>query len=236
MLRFIYLIIFLLMGNSYGTDNFISGNEAFEKGNYEEAVRLYEESLKEGESAAGEFNLGNSYYMMGKNGYAILHYMRGLVMEPRDADIKTNLKLVREHVGIEEERESVIRKYVNLLRVDEWAMVVVVAFWVILGIVGLRRVEMIKNGYLNPVVYLCIFLVAICITPLMYYHGERRVGVVMEGGEGLHVAPSEESPSLLLLGEGSLGYVHDEHGEFYFIKTDKGKKGWVSKKKFERVL
>src|SRR5271154_3612109 len=48
-----------------------------------------------GYSAAGLYNLGNSYARAGKPGMAILNYERADLLAPGDPDIEANLRLVQ---------------------------------------------------------------------------------------------------------------------------------------------
>src|SRR5450631_2622720 len=58
------------------------------------AARAHAES-PDGYSAAGLYNLANSYARAGKPGMAILNYERASLLSPGDADVQANLQLVR---------------------------------------------------------------------------------------------------------------------------------------------
>ncbi|MTI86852.1 MAG: tetratricopeptide repeat protein [Balneolaceae bacterium] len=76
----LYLFLFLLLTASAGNDA-RQGNEAYEKGNYEEAEKLYASALEEEpDNAKLYFNLGNAQAKQGKVEEAIQSYMefRGL--------------------------------------------------------------------------------------------------------------------------------------------------------------
>src|ERR1700734_1939106 len=59
------------------------------------AVRVHSESEPAGYSAAGLYNLANSYARAGKPGLAVLNYERAALLAPDDADINANLEYVR---------------------------------------------------------------------------------------------------------------------------------------------
>src|SRR5271165_4620838 len=52
-------------------------------------------SVQPGYSAAGLYNLANSYARAGKPGMAVLNYERARLLAPNDSDIDTNLRYVR---------------------------------------------------------------------------------------------------------------------------------------------
>src|ERR1700722_1594208 len=59
------------------------------------SVPVHSESQPIGYSAAGLYNLANSYARAGKPGMAILNYERASLLAPGDPDIQANLRFVR---------------------------------------------------------------------------------------------------------------------------------------------
>ena len=60
----------------------------YSKGNYQQAIKDYEELLKAGESAEIYYNLGNAYYRTENITRAVLSYERALLLNPADDDIR----------------------------------------------------------------------------------------------------------------------------------------------------
>ena len=68
------------------------GGDDYRNGEYDKAIETYEMILNDGyEGTALYYNLANSYYRIGKLGYAILNYERALKLSPTDEDVKHNL-------------------------------------------------------------------------------------------------------------------------------------------------
>src|SRR5277367_5285396 len=59
------------------------------------SVRAHSESEPSDYSAAGLYNLANSYARAGKPGMAILNYERASLLSPNDPDVEANLRYVR---------------------------------------------------------------------------------------------------------------------------------------------
>src|SRR3981189_1961517 len=59
------------------------------------AGQVHAEPAQVGYSAAGLYNLGNSYARQGKPGMAVLNYKRANLLSPNDPDIDANLSYVR---------------------------------------------------------------------------------------------------------------------------------------------
>lgn len=74
-------------------------DSAYSKGEYEEAVSLYEQRIKnEGATAPILFNLGCAYYKSGNEGEARLCFERAKRLDPSDARINQNLNYIENRV------------------------------------------------------------------------------------------------------------------------------------------
>ena len=99
----------------------------YSKGNYQQAIKDYEELLKAGESAEIYYNLGNAYYRTENITRAVLSYERALLLNPADDDIRFNLQMARSKTidKITPESEMFFftwyRSLVNLMTIDGWA-------------------------------------------------------------------------------------------------------------------
>ena len=89
--------------------------------------RLHERRLRNGESAAVYYNLGNAYYKAGKIAPAILNYERCLLLDPGDSDARFNLQMARQKTidKIEPVGDFFLVKWFksveNLGSADSWA-------------------------------------------------------------------------------------------------------------------
>ena len=88
-----FLVLFLLLGANAYEDLFTQGNNAYQTGNYSQAIQHYEQ-LAAAQVAAPEvfYNLGNAYYRFGKLGHAIANYERALHLNPRLEQAQENLQ------------------------------------------------------------------------------------------------------------------------------------------------
>src|SRR3990172_11618813 len=76
--------------------SFQQGNEYFRQKQYDKAIETYNLLVQSGfEGTSLFYNLGNSYYRIGKIGYSILYYEKALKLSPTDEDIKHNLRFVQ---------------------------------------------------------------------------------------------------------------------------------------------
>ncbi|MCW8822564.1 MAG: tetratricopeptide repeat protein, partial [Ignavibacteriaceae bacterium] len=93
---FVLFIIFFSINNlSFARDvnsSMQQAGENYRNAEYDKAINIYEQLISEGYKGTSlYYNLANSYYRIGKLGYAILNYERALKISPSDEDVKHNL-------------------------------------------------------------------------------------------------------------------------------------------------
>ncbi|MCP5544536.1 MAG: hypothetical protein H7A49_11595 [Akkermansiaceae bacterium] len=82
-------------------DRFAKANEDYRNGRFREAAEQYKALLEnDGPRVSVLQNLGSAYHQLDENGRAILAFERALLLKPGDADIKANLKLVRDRSAV----------------------------------------------------------------------------------------------------------------------------------------
>src|SRR4029077_14462070 len=67
--------------------------------------------FSDGYSAAGLYNLGNSYARAGKPGMAVLNYERARLLAPDDADVEANLQFVRSSAHLPAESRTRFERF-----------------------------------------------------------------------------------------------------------------------------
>ena len=71
---------------------FSKANALYEKRDYENALEEYKKILDQGvERGPIYYNIANTYFKLGKTGYAILFYRKAARLMPADSDLKSNL-------------------------------------------------------------------------------------------------------------------------------------------------
>ena len=95
MKRFFIIICCLTLAIPFWGASKIDADSAYVRGDYAQAIALYEELLEEGESSEVYYNLGNSYFKADNIGKSILNYERALLLNPGNSDIRANLDIAR---------------------------------------------------------------------------------------------------------------------------------------------
>lgn len=142
---FFYIVFLFLLITPHGALKAATAGEmkaeadsAYLTEQYDKAIALYNEVLKEGQSSRVCYNLGNCYYRKGQWAKAILWYERTLLLRPGDSDAADNLAMARANTvdQIDDEDQfflvSVYQRLVSLTSVDGWARWAIAAFVVCL--------------------------------------------------------------------------------------------------------
>ena len=181
-----------------------------------------------GYSAAGLYNLGNSYARAGKPGLAILSYERASLLAPGDADIEANLRFVRTSARLPVDARNT---FYRLARMGSpFALSWIGVFGVALigaGAVAARisarhrrlRVAALLVGLMMIGTTICS---GIALWPKLHS------GVVIAASTPARVSPVPMGDSLFELREGETVRVSAEHEGFTLIRTAAGRSGWVA--------
>lgn len=113
----------------------LQANQAYEAGDFKRALARYRRLVEEnGAGAAVAYNLGNTHYRLEDRGRAILWYERARRLDPRDEDIRHNLKLARS--ALQDEPASAWEALDLALTPRELPAVTAFLAWLLFGVAG----------------------------------------------------------------------------------------------------
>jgi len=115
--------------------SFDAACRAYEKGEYEKALRMNMQVLQDGfVSAALLYNIGNCYFRLGDIPRAILYYRRAWYLAPSDADIAANLTFALHVLGLEPLRSNRLLDLLRRLGRKIALLMAIIALVALLGI------------------------------------------------------------------------------------------------------
>ena len=224
-----------------------NADDEYKKGNYQQAIRDYEELLKKGPSADLYFNLGNSYYRTDNITKAVLNYERALLLSPGDDDIRFNLQMARsktiDKITPKSEMFFVTwyKTLVNFTSVDGWAktaiMSMAVALVLVLCYLFGRNVLLRKVGFYGAVVLVVLFILSNIFAYEQKCILTHNTGaIVISPSASLRKTPVANSEYDAIIHEGTkVEIIDDTMKDWKLIKLEDGREGWVQTTQMERI-
>lgn len=208
---------------------------AYDRGNYEEAIRDFETLVSSGTSVSLLYNLGNSYALAGQSGRAILNYERALRLAPGDPDIRANLDLVRKEKGLFQKERSLSQRFITSLGLNQWTGLASAAFVLLALFLLLPDCSWLKPSVRHGIaaVSLVITLTAVTGAVAQYQHWFDAVVVVPDAR--LRVSPFETAASVGVIQEGRLLRPGKSHNNFVLVVDETSRSGWLERNAFESI-
>lgn len=232
-------------------------DSAYASEDFVNAVRLYHQAMvNEGVSPQLYYNLGNSYYRIGKLGRAVINYERALALDPSMSDARANLDFVNTKILDKPEDDSTFLGNVHhglksVMSPDAWAWTAFGLFMLMLGCVALYifsgNVPMRKLGFFGGFVVLIIFIyafVAAAQTASAPFSHNRAVVVVpttnMSTSPGSNTG---KNAKIVPIHEGTVVEIIDSiaiPGEtvsplWYDVKINNSTRAWVRSTDVEKI-
>ena len=235
------LYLFLLISQVFfAQSSFEKGNALYQKGQYQEAVQVYEDIIKEDKLQSAElyFNLANSYYKLNKVAPSIYSYEKALVIKPKDRETLNNLKFAKK-LTIDEIKEvpkvgfaKLIQNFTSIFDYNMWAKISIgIAFAFLLCFIGyyFSQLTITKRIYF---IGMFILLVALGLSASAgmseknHFDNDRPAIVFSEMSE-VRSEPQKAGSAIILLHEGAKVYVMESVGKWKKIELTDGTEGWI---------
>ena len=219
----------------------------YQKGNYQQAIRDYEEILKNGESAEIYFNLGNAYYRTDNITKAVLNYERARLLSPGDDDINFNLQFARsktiDKITPESEMFFVTwyKSLVNFTSVDNWAktgiLCIVLALLLVLLYLFGPQLMLRKIGFFGGLAFFVIFLLSNLFAFQQKQALDNRTGaIIISPSVNIKKTPAKNSTDQFVLHEGTRVDIIDKGmTDWRCIRVGDGREGWIETKAIEEI-
>ncbi len=210
-------------------------NTLYHDNAFEDAITCYKSLLSAGHSANILYNIGNSYAQLDQPGYSVLFFLKALSVNPGDSDISGNLAMVKKEKGLFPPEKSAAQTFFSLLTLGQWSILCLVSLAGYL-VFSSTRLNKGNNMVLESfVILLCLFSLSAGVTGTMMRYKEWHQSVVIRDSR-LLVSPFENGASIGSIKQGRLVYPHKEHGNYWYVTDETGRKGWLEKEVFESVL
>jgi len=180
-------------------------------------------------SAAGLYNLANSYARAGKPGMAVLNYERAALLAPNDADIQANLNYVRASLHLPAQASSRVSQILRLASPTSVAWIGVLGV-IILG-ASLLSAKLSRRFRALRLAGIILGITALSFTTCnaLVQWPKIREAVVIVKETPIRVSPVPMGDALLQLTEAETVTVTAEHEDFVLVRTRTGRSGWAAR-------
>lgn len=225
----------------------VDADKEYAKGNYLQASKDYSDLLKVGESVELYYNLGNCYYRLGNITKSIIAYEKAHRLSPSHRDVTFNLEFVREKTIDKIERQEKnffsagYTMLQNLMDMDAWARLSIVAFFACLGMAMLfllgRDEWMRKLGFYVALLSVFVFVFSTLFAWQQKHNFDARDrAVVVAPSASVKLTPSDSSADAVVVHEGTAVQIVDRTmSDWYSVKLDDGKEGWLKRNSLEII-
>jgi tetratricopeptide (TPR) repeat protein len=221
--------------------DFMRANQAYSEDKFPEAASIFDSLIKnQGGSPELYYNLGNALACSGDAGRAVLAYERGLLLNPRDAEIKANLEKIRQKNNLYDKPAPFWEQPFFMIGQNTWAAGFLISCWMVaLGslVWALFRKKLKKAILLvftgSGVLFALIGLLALAGSLV---HGkDSDAAVVITPDLPLLISPFAGATISTSLKSGEVIHAGETHGDYIYVRNDEGKNGWVRARDIEKV-
>ncbi len=237
------LSFFYLLAVSFAVANpqteISNGNKAYQQGQFEEAIKIYEKIIEQGQTSAElYYNLGNAHFKANNIPSAILNYERALKLDPTNEDIIYNLKVSNNQIidKIDELPKLFYQRWWDslkqLLAPDAWAWLSIILFslfFVTIAIFLLSSSAIVRRVLLPlGIAFLFSTCIVLIVAQNTYTHAKNKnEGIVFAPALTVKSSPEESGVDLFVVHEGLKVQIIDELTGWKEIRISNGSKGWV---------
>ncbi|MDP3980636.1 MAG: SH3 domain-containing protein [Chlamydiota bacterium] len=226
-------------------EQFMGANQYYHNGEYEKALKEYLDISEHGTISGNLFyNIANTYYKLGRIGYALLYYERAKRLMPYDEDLFENAhflsSLIKDAIPIES-HAWYVRMHRNLRDLFGWKIWLIVICLLYFSAVFLAGISIYTLRYrsrlLWTVAFLSIFVLLFSCLAWDNYRVQKIVknGVVVVPEINVRYSPSYEGAVAFKVHEGISMQIIRSVGEWRQIRLSKGKSGWVPDSAMEEI-
>ena len=213
-------------------------NAKYSEADYTSAIELYKKVADSGfESSELYYNLGNAYFKNKNNANAILYFEKAKLLDPKDQKIAHNLKFAQQFV-IDEINEvprffliTFFEKIVKAKKTDSWAVISLSFFIITLATLIIMFFSKTLNYKRLSLVFAILFF-SISFSTFVMAAKMKNITSGENSGIIMNVvtvksSPDEASTDLFILHEGLKVEIEDFLNNWYEIKLQDGRVGWV---------
>jgi len=210
---------------------FERANQAYDRGDYTEALNHYGELFNRGYvSVETLYNAANSTFRGGTAGDAVLLYRRAWYLNPRDADVLANMQLALQRTGALQPSLNILDHAAQELSHREWNFVLRISYWLVIIIFALIVWLPSMRRFLKPLAVTSCGIAMISLAGWLYWYRWQSSGeaVVIAAKQTALYEPRDRATPFFSVPEGSIVYVEETFDAWVKIRAGQNA-GWLPK-------
>ena len=216
--------------------SFNAGNSLYQEGQYEQAIKKYDQCLKQGYvSGPLYYNMGNCYFKLGRLGKTILSYRRAQQLTPSDPELQANLNYVT--TLLEDKISASRNSLLNMFSLGKWTGFAVFIWLLLMGLwlaaIFVPRVRKIARRVM--IVLTLLFIISLASAIVIYNRHSAPAAIILVKEVPVYYGPSEGDVEAFLLHEGTEVKIRKQQAGWYQIQLPDGKSGWLSGRAAEKI-
>ena len=239
----IVTFVFIFSSSSSANKSLDSAKTFYDKGNYSEALKIYEkQSVFFPTNLELNYNLGNCYFKIGNKGLAILHYEKALVIDPENEDVLFNLQLAQTQLTDKFDAIPVLNlntfftKINKVISYNFLGILSIIMLLIACAFVFFAKRKKIKTRF-NQTWLLLIFALG---SFLWAYLQKQQLqyephAIVMSYECSIVSAPTENAVLIFKLHEGTKLKILSKTSDWANVKAPDGTIGWVKKEDIQDI-
>jgi tetratricopeptide (TPR) repeat protein len=222
-------------------------SEYYRNAEFDKAINIYEQLRSEDYKGTSlYYNLANSYYRIGKLGYAILNYERALKISPSDEDVKHNLAFA--NLSTVDRIQPLPTFFLfewwetllAVFSVNGWTYAAYIFFIILLLLIILyffaKTIFQQKNILFSGLGTLIIFVLVVSLLVVKINREQTVIsGVIVEQSTTVKTSPDTKSTDAFVVHEGLKVNLEDRLDEWVKIRLADGKVGWIENNAIEKI-
>ncbi len=220
---------------------FFKANTAYKSGDYEGALKIYEQMTGSGyASAAVYYNIGNCYMKRNQIGRAVLWYERARRVTPRDGDLQANWTFAKSMIKNPEvpaKKDLAQYVFIHLPYVTDEEIVLVICFLLLL-ISALILAGLYLRWRFKKTLVLVISLTALLafhICALVLKLKDYNNDAIILAAAEVRYEPEDKATTHFTAYEGWKVRVLKENTGWTKIERPDGLQGWIETEHLEKI-
>ncbi|MBX2840843.1 MAG: tetratricopeptide repeat protein [Flammeovirgaceae bacterium] len=251
MKKIFFLNLFLLMNILATAADFSKelkeAEDAYNAGQYQEAITTYEEIVNQGfEAFELYYNLGNAYFKSENFAAAILNYERAKNLDPDQEDLLFNLSLAQENTVDKFDKLPELsvakwyKSFINSLSSNVWSIISMVTFVVFLAALSIF-LFLYDLQIKRIAIWATLVFFILCGTTFIFAYQQKKFAnenleaIVFEPSVTVKSMPDDNGTRLFVIHEGTKVKVMEIKEGWKKIKLSDGNVGWLKGETIQEI-